>query len=221
MEAASMELAEMYGSLYSIVYKSKIMNTDANQINLVVDEVISLYEQFGGEDYIGEPVSQIEHMCQCAQLAEKEGYDTEVILAAFFHDIGHLCEHITEVKMMDGYGVVDHEKLGADYLRKKGFSEKIAALVASHVNAKRYLTCRFPDYYEQLSPASKETLVFQGGVMTEEEATSFEADPLADLYIRLRRWDEQAKEEQIPLPSLDHYRVLMQQHLTEKSKTNV
>ncbi|MBC7687664.1 MAG: phosphohydrolase, partial [Aquabacterium sp.] len=28
------------------------------------DEVLSLYQRFGGEDYIGEPVSQIEHMCQ-------------------------------------------------------------------------------------------------------------------------------------------------------------
>lgn len=188
-------------------------------ITAVVDEVLSLYEKFGGEDYIGEPVSQIEHMCQCAQLAEKDGYDTEVILAAFFHDIGHLCEHITEVEHMDGYGVVDHEKLGADYLRQKGFSEKIAQLVASHVAAKRYLTHRDPDYYAQLSPASKETLAFQGGVMTEEEALAFESDPLSGLYIQLRRWDEQAKQEHIPLPSLSHYRALMQQHLTEQRKT--
>lgn len=188
-------------------------------IDAIVDEVLSLYEKFGGEDYIGEPVSQIEHMCQCAQLAEKEGYDTEVILAAFFHDIGHLCEHITKVELMDGYGVVDHEKLGADYLRQKGFSEKIAKLVASHVEAKRYLTCRSPDYYEQLSPASKETLAFQGGVMTDAEAMAFESDPLAELYIRLRKWDEQAKQEHIPLPSLAHYRTLMQQHLAEQSKT--
>ncbi|MEO6639264.1 MAG: phosphohydrolase, partial [Ginsengibacter sp.] len=65
------------------------------------DEVLSLYKQYGNEDYIGEPVSQIEHMCQCAQLAEKEDYDEEVILAAFFHDIGHLCEHIMDVNYMD------------------------------------------------------------------------------------------------------------------------
>lgn len=194
------------------------MTIPDQKIDTVVDEVISLYEKFGGEDYIGEPVSQIEHMCQCAQLAEKEGCDTEVILAAFFHDIGHLCEHITEVELMDGYGVVDHEKLGADYLRKKGFSERIAKLVASHVAAKRYLTRRYPDYYEQLSPASKETLAFQGGMMTEEEAGIFESDPLAEWYIRLRRWDEQAKQEHIPLPSLTHYRVLMQQHLAEQRK---
>jgi len=84
-----------------------------------VDEVFSLYENYGAEDYIGEPVSQVEHMSQAAQLAETEGYDDEVVLAAFFHDIGHLCEHIMDVKQMDGYGVVDHEKLGYDYLRQK------------------------------------------------------------------------------------------------------
>lgn len=186
---------------------------DNHSITSTVEEIISLYKRFGDEDYIGEPVSQIEHMCQAAQLAEAQGYDTEVILAAFFHDIGHLCEHIMSVAHMDGYGVHDHEKLGADYLLDKGFSEKIAKLVASHVSAKRYLTKRFPEYYDQLSTASKETLKFQGGVMSEEEALAFEADPLCDLYIILRKWDEQAKEENIPLPSLDHYRVMMEQHL--------
>src|SRR5215475_14746664 len=124
---------------------------DAMQI---ADEIISLYEKYGDEDYIGEPVSQIEHMCQCAQLAEKEEFDSEVILAAFFHDIGHLCEHLVEVDHMENVGIVDHEKIGADYLRQKGFSEKIATLVESHVAAKRYLTYKYPAYYEKLSEAS-------------------------------------------------------------------
>ena len=120
-----------------------------------VNEIFELYQKYGDEDYIGEPVSQVEHMCQSAQLAEAEGYPEEVILAAFFHDIGHLCEHIMPVEQMDGYGVVDHEKLGADFLRSKGFSEAIASLVKNHVQAKRYLTRQFPSYYEQLSEASK------------------------------------------------------------------
>jgi hypothetical protein len=50
----------------------------------IVNEVFALYEQHGDEDYIGEPVSQIEHMSQSAALAQAEGYDDEVILAAFF-----------------------------------------------------------------------------------------------------------------------------------------
>lgn len=182
-------------------------------IQTISEEIISLYNKYGGDDYIGEPVSQIEHMCQCAQLAEAQGFDEEVILAAFFHDIGHLCEHIMPVENMQGYGVVDHEKLGSDYLLEKGFSEKIARLVASHVQAKRYLTYKDPEYFQRLSEASKKTLEFQGGVMTTDEATAFENDNLFDLFIKLRKWDEQAKLEHIPLPPLSHYKAMMIKHL--------
>ncbi len=182
----------------------------------ITDEVLKLYERFGEQDYIGEPVSQIEHMCQCAQLAEEGGYDNEVILAAFFHDIGHLLEHVMPSGQMDGYGVVNHELMGADYLRQKGFSEKITKLVAAHVPAKRYLTWKYPEYFERLSEASKKTLEFQGGRMTDEEATAFEADELHVLYIQLRKFDEQAKLENIPLPPLDYYRKMMVAHLAEQ-----
>lgn len=180
------------------------------------DSVIDLYRQFGDQDYIGEPVSQLEHMCQCAGLAEMEGYDEEVILAAFFHDIGHLCEHIMPVGQMDGFGVVDHEKLGADFLRSKGFSEEIASLVQNHVQAKRYLTYHFPSYYEQLSEASRKTLEFQGGPMTLEEAMLFESDKQFELHIKLRRWDEKAKLEKQPLPSLQKYKEMTIRHLERR-----
>ncbi|MBP7554916.1 MAG: HDIG domain-containing protein [Chitinophagaceae bacterium] len=177
--------------------------------------IISLYNQFGGEDYIGEPVSQLEHMQQCAQLAEQEGYDEEVVLAGFFHDIGHFCEHLMPVQHMDGFGIVDHEKLGADFLRSQGFSEKIAQLVQNHVEAKRYLTFRYPEYYEKLSEASKRTLEFQGGRMTAEEAAAFEADPLFELHIKLRRWDEGAKLEHQPLQPMLYYESMMVRHLQQ------
>src|SRR5215470_17494407 len=156
---------------------------DIEQAQLIVKEIFSLYERYGAADYIGEPVSQIEHMCQAAQLAEAEGYDDEVILAAFFHDVGHLCEHVFETKQMDGYGVMDHESLGSEYLREKGFSEKIARLVESHVPAKRYLTFKYPDYYNRLSDASKITLEKQGGIMDTLEARHFEMDHLHLLFI--------------------------------------
>jgi phosphonate degradation associated HDIG domain protein len=179
----------------------------------IVKEIIALYEEYGDADYIGEPVSQLEHMCQCAQLAEEEGYDTEVILAAFMHDIGHLCGNLLSAAEMNGFGIVDHEKLGEVYIRSKGFSEKISKLVGSHVSSKRYLTFKYPEYYEKLSPASKQTLVMQGGMMTEEEANVFEEEELFHLYITLRRWDEEAKKENMPLASLQHYRRLMEEHL--------
>ncbi|MEP7373154.1 MAG: HDIG domain-containing metalloprotein [Chitinophagaceae bacterium] len=178
-----------------------------------VNEIFELYQKYGDEDYIGEPVSQVEHMCQAAQLAEAEGYPEEVILAAFFHDIGHFCEHLMPVEQMDGFGVVDHEKLGADYLRSKGFSEEIASLVQNHVQAKRYLTYHSPSFYGQLSEASKKTLEFQGGVMSTEEAKLFEADKLFELHIKLRRWDEKAKIEKQPMPLLQKYREMAIRHL--------
>ena len=187
------------------------MNVDHARI--VVDEIFSLYENYGAADYIGEPVSQIEHMCQAAQLAEAAGYDDEVVLAAFFHDIGHLCEHIYETKQMDGYGVMDHESLGSQYLREKGFSEKIARLVESHVPAKRYLTFKYPEYYNKLSEASKATLDKQGGRMNDAEAKQFEADNLYLLFIKIREWDDKAKIEKVPLPSLEIYKQMAFQHL--------
>jgi 2-amino-1-hydroxyethylphosphonate dioxygenase (glycine-forming) len=196
--------------------KYKNNNMANERIQQTVDEILALYQRYGGEDYIGEPVSQIEHMCQCAQLAREGGFDNEVILAAFFHDIGHLLEHVMPAGQMDGFGVVDHEKLGAEYLRQKGFSEKISKMVESHVPAKRYLTLRYPEYFDKLSVASKRTLEFQGGVMSKEQAMEFEKDELNPLYIQLRRWDEQAKLERIPLPSLDYYREMMAEQLQNR-----
>jgi len=179
----------------------------------VVDEVFSLYEKFGDADYIGEPVSQLEHMSQAASLAEAEGYDDEVVLAAFFHDIGHLCADAEEAGSMDGMGNVDHERLGADYLLERGFSERVANLVQGHVIAKRYLTYKYPEYYNRLSDASKATLEFQGGVMTAAEAAEFELNQDAELIIRLRYWDDMAKEMHVPVNNLDHLKAIALAHL--------
>lgn len=168
-----------------------------------MDEIFELYHQHGQADYIGEPVSQIEHMSQSAQLAIEGNYDDEVILAAFFHDIGHICVQATAGQSMAGYGVKSHEKIGADYLRAKGFPERVAKLVENHVQAKRYLTYKYPAYLENLSEASKKTLEFQGGVMSEHEAEAFESDSLFDLSILLRKWDEEAKIMDVPLIGME------------------
>jgi len=172
-------------------------------VESIVDEIFSLYGQYGDADYIGEPVSQLEHMSQSAQLAMDEGYDDEVVLASFFHDIGHICVMNNAENDMGGYGVKSHEKIGADYLREKGFPERIAKLVENHVQAKRYLTFRYPHYFKQLSEASKKTLEFQGGLMRAQEAADFERDPLFEISILMRKWDELAKEANLPIVSLD------------------
>ena len=194
-------------------FQSKAVSTPTENPRDAVVRLFALYHKHGHEDYIGEPVSQLEHMRQAAALAEAEGFEEEVILAAFFHDLGHLCAHPDEVESMDGFGVVNHEKLGADYLRRCGFSERMARLVESHVQAKRYLTFKHPEYFRQLSPASRATLAFQGGVMTTAEAVAFERHPDAALIIRMRQWDDLAKQEGLPTSSLTPLKNMALRHL--------
>ncbi|MFT3936817.1 MAG: HD domain-containing protein [Chitinophagaceae bacterium] len=185
-------------------------------IESTVNSIFEFYDKHGAEEYAGEKVSQLEHMVQAAQLAIDGGYDDEVILAAFLHDFGHLLP-IEDVKdSMDGYGMMEHEKVGADYLRKKGFSDRLCKLIASHVNAKRYLTWKYPEYYNQLSDASKKTLEYQGGKMGDKEAGEFEADPLFELYIQMRRWDEAAKIENLPVPNINMFKKKAIEHLNKE-----
>lgn len=184
-----------------------------DKVSQRLDTIFNLYQHYGHNDYIGEPVSQIEHMSQTAEMAIKEDFDDEVILAAFFHDIGHICVAKRAENTMAEFGIKNHESIGAAFLKSMGFSAKITDLIESHVPAKRYLTFTDPDYYENLSEASKKTLEFQGGTMTKEEAFQFEAAPFLKERIRLRQWDELAKEKNIPILDLEIIRDKAKKHL--------
>lgn len=48
----------------------------------VVKTIFSLYTKYGGNQYDGEDVTQLQHMFQSAELAEAQGFDEEVVLAA-------------------------------------------------------------------------------------------------------------------------------------------
>ncbi|WP_343306208.1 HDIG domain-containing metalloprotein [Chitinophaga niabensis] len=175
----------------------------SNSAQQTVDEIFELYQQHGHHEY-GESVTMMMHMMQAALIAEQEGYDDEMILAAFLHDIGHFFE--TE-EQMHVYGTMKHDDLGGRYLMERGFPEKMAKLVASHVAAKRYLTFADPAYYDTLSEASKQTLGFQGGPMSAEEAAAFKSDPLFDAYIRIRIWDDMGKDANQPVLEEDIARL--------------
>jgi predicted HD phosphohydrolase len=118
---------------------------------------------------------------------------------------------------MDHLGNIDHEKLGAKMLEQAGMSNRVTRLVASHVPAKRYLTAKYPEYFEMLSPASHQTLVHQGGPMNKEEIAAFERDPLFEQYLQLRRWDEAAKVEAQSLPSISQYEEMITHHLLNQT----
>jgi putative nucleotidyltransferase with HDIG domain len=166
----------------------------------------------GDRGYIGEPVSQLEHALQCAALAARASAAPEEVLAALFHDIGHLIAPPGAAEM-DGLGIVDHELLGAQWLADLGVDSRVCRLVASHVQAKRYLALRKPGYHDALSEASRGTLRFQGGPMSEAEAHIFEADPVFAAKLRLRIWDEAAKDPQLQAAGLDTYLGMLLDHM--------
>lgn len=180
----------------------------------IADEIMSLFQQFGEHEYAGEQVTQLQHMYQAAQLAAAEHAGDEIVLAAFLHDIGHICVQADAANQMDGFGTVDHEAIGAAFLSNRGFSNKIVRLVQSHVDAKRYLTARDAAYKARLSEASKKTLEYQGGPMSGTEADAFEKDPYFSDIIRMRLWDEAAKEVDQPAGQPAEFRSLIIQHLT-------
>ena len=176
------------------------------------DQVIALFAGAGDGNYFGERVTQLEHALQCAHLAAQSGASGETVLAALLHDAGHLLDSDASERH-PVLGVLRHEKLGADWLRSLGFSERVLELVGSHVDAKRYLTYANPAYRERLSEASQETLRLQGGPMTGGEAEAFRADPLFEDKLRIRSWDDQAKAPGLEVPGLESYRPLIEAHL--------
>ncbi|KTD72590.1 HD domain-containing protein [Legionella tucsonensis] len=185
-----------------------------NHIDQKIDRALQRLCFSKDMDYIGESVSQLEHALQCAYFAEQAGHSQEVILACLFHDIGHFASDTKQNKMAD-LGVVHHEWIGAKLAYDLGFSAKVALLIGYHVNAKRYLAGKKKDYFERLSAASKKTLFFQGGVMSDEEMLQFEANTHFKDILRVRVNDEKAKEIGMEVPNLVYYRPYLYKHFAE------
>lgn len=161
-----------------------------------INKIFSIYQNYGDKGYIWESVSQLEHATQAALSAQKDEYynHSEVVISAFLHDIGHLlCYQDTELELMGKYGVKNHELIGQEYLKEKGFPDIICQLVGGHVATKRYLISNDETYYNNLSEASKETYKHQGGKMTSEEIKKFEEDVLFMFHLKMREYDDKAK----------------------------
>ena len=187
------------------------MKRSPKAIDRAINEIFAVLEGARESEYIGEAISQLDHALQAAWHASQAGASEETILSALFHDIGHLLD--PNAPQMAGLGVLNHEGIGAQYLRDKGCSEALATLVREHVQAKRYLCCRKPAYFQRLSDASRGTLEWQGGPMSKEEATAFEQSPLFKGILALRQWDEMAKDPEAIVPRLPTYKPMLRRHL--------
>jgi gamma-butyrobetaine dioxygenase len=170
------------------------------------DAVRVLGEKFASEgaaEYLGEPVTQAVHMLQAAMLAERDRAEGALIAAALLHDVGHFAVTMTGHELMSGTDT-RHGEAGASWLAQ-WFGPEVTEPVRLHVAAKRYLCATEPDYMAALSPASVYTLGVQGGPMRGAELAEFEAQRHAAAAIRVRRWDDKAKEPEVEPPPFSHF----------------
>ena len=170
-----------------------------------LENLFALYDEKGAQPYDSdlESVTQREHALQTAYLAEASGAVPALIAAALFHDIGHILDEEARTHLSEGRDD-HHETIGASHLEKL-FGPAVAAPVRLHVAAKRYLCAIDEDYYSHLSDGSRYTLGLQGGPMNEFEVTRFEDQPFYAEAVKLRQWDDLAKEPGRVVPGFAHY----------------
>jgi predicted HD phosphohydrolase len=148
-----------------------------------------------------EDVTLLVHALECAHLLHgSHRADPELVVAGLVHDLGWT---------VDRHDEAGHAANGAALVRPL-LGDRVARLVAGHVDAKRYLVARDAAYRDELSPRSRATLVAQGDVMTDAEARTFERDAEFDALVALRRADDGAKVPDAPVPSLEFWRPLVE-----------
>ncbi|MCK6451454.1 MAG: HD domain-containing protein [Alphaproteobacteria bacterium] len=190
-------------------------------------EVLDLIVREGAAWYGTERVTQLQHALQAARLAEREGASPALVAAALLHDIGHLMAK-------DRPAAVDpaadsnvgargstraapgerrqhddrHEHIAGGLLVRL-FGTAVAEPVRLHVDAKRFLCATEPGYHGTLSPASVRSLELQGGAFSPDAAARFRAGPFAADAVRLRRWDDLAKDPSVETRPLSAYVPLL------------
>jgi phosphonate degradation associated HDIG domain protein len=165
--------------------------------------LVKTMRDLGHHQYGCEAVSQLAHGLQCATLAATAGSSPTLIAAALLHDIGHLVHTLGEDAAEQG--IDDRHEYRAIPILKNLFGPAVAEPVRLHVNAKRYLCAVDRHYWTSLSPASQTSLELQGGIYTPAEAEDFITQPFAEEAVKLRQWDDLAKDPDCETPGLEHF----------------
>ena len=174
--------------------------------DVTLDLLFERLAKLGTGSYGLSGVSQLQHALQSAALARQSDNGDPFIIAALFHDVGHLLAD--EDVDLAAQGIDDrHEEASANVLFKL-FGAAVSEPVRLHVAAKRYLCGAEPEYYAVLAPDSRRSLELQGGPMSERDVRRFEAQPYFDTAIALRRIDDAAKQPGLDVPDLPSYRSL-------------
>ena len=179
---------------------------------LTIPDIHGVFDRRGERVYAGEPVNQREHALQAATLAMEDDAPDPLIVAALLHDLGHM---LTDEPQRPGREIDDlHQFFVLPFLRGL-FPQTVLDTICLHVDAKRYLCFSDEGYYSNLSEDSKTSLRLQGGAYGKENAQKFLLRPCAADAIRLRRWDDWAKEPGKVTPPLEFFDEVMERVRTK------
>lgn len=175
-------------------------------MTLSIEDIVELYRTRGAARYGMEAIDQERHALQCALLAERAGASWELITAALLHDLGHL---LADDLPRTAAGKDQRHEHRAIPLLRDLFPEAVLEPIRMHVEAKRFLCMIEPAYEPSLSPASRHSLMLQGGSFTNQQAASFIVQPYATDAVDLRRWDDYAKSPTRETPGWPHFVQIM------------
>jgi predicted HD phosphohydrolase len=152
---------------------------------LSVDEIVAVLATGAARTLgPGVPVTQLEHALQTATaLRRDEPDDPELAVAGLVHDLGQL---------LPGARDETHADEGAAAVRS-ALGERVAGIVALHVEAKRYLVATDSNYKVRLAGDSVVSLGRQGGALDASEAADFLRQTWAADAVTLRRADDGGK----------------------------
>ena len=156
-----------------------------------LEEVGALLDSLRGV-WDEDAVDELDHALQSAARAIDDGADDELVLATTLHDLAHS-------PMLGDVATTYHDRVARDWLTPR-FGERVGWLAGAHVAAKRYLVATDPDYATTLSDVSIDSLHHQGGAGVDP---AFVEHPWWPDALRLRRYDDAAKEPKASAASID------------------
>ncbi len=115
-----------------------------------------------------------------------------------------------QAALLRGKRTNDLHEHRAHWFLENLFGPEVLEPIRLHVEAKRYLCCADPGYWDILSPESKRSLEVQGGPHDADQARRFARMAHAADAVQLRRWDDSAKVPGTWTPDLEHYKKILE-----------
>ena len=125
------------------------------------------------------------------------------MLASLLHDVGHMIHQLGEDPAARGVDDV-HEELGARWLAER-FGPEVSEPVRLHVAAKRYLCTVESGLFRQARARLGAQPGAAGRPDVGRRGRGLPRQSLPAEAVRLRRYDEDAKDPRAQTPDFDHY----------------